>query len=76
MKTRIHFLDDFSNYAEAVFTHYKKFKQQTFLVVRQCLMKLGLTYNESTEILDAFWRKLPTELQKPRIVDFVPFVTN
>lgn len=31
---RIHFLDDFNNYAGIVFTHYRKFRHQVFLVTR------------------------------------------
>jgi hypothetical protein len=74
LKTRIHFIDDFKNYAEVVFNHYKKFKQQQYLVARQCLTMLGLDYTETTEVLDAFWKNLPLEQTEPRIIDLIPHI--
>jgi len=76
LKTRIHFIDDFQNYAEVVFTHYRNFKQQQYLVVHQCLTMLGLDYTETTEVLDAFWKNLPQEQTEPRIVDLIPHIAS
>lgn len=39
------------------------------------MLMLGLNYNETTEIMDAFWSKLTEEQRKPRIIDFIPHIS-